>query len=182
MASRPKPVTVCTNCGTPGYNIQLANEKCGRMVGNERCTGTNRSAIGENGVTNRRGKKSRLYSSPFSPTSVQFKNEINGEFSCMRHQRQALIHDFWILVYSGIDGFGRRSKCPSSTNAPIASKSPETSVCRFGTGINSRGWREVPFSIAMRYRFLRNSGWDDSASIIDSSLIPIRLLANRFVA
>jgi hypothetical protein len=45
---RPKPVTVCTNCGTPGYNIQLANGKCERMVGKERCTGTNQSAIAEN--------------------------------------------------------------------------------------------------------------------------------------
>jgi hypothetical protein len=60
--------------------------------------------------------------------------------------------------------FCRRSKCPSSIHAPVASKSPGTSVHRFGTGINSRRWREVPLSIAMLYRFLRNSGGDGSAA------------------
>ena len=30
---RPKPVTCCTNCGTPGYDIQLANAKCGAWRG-----------------------------------------------------------------------------------------------------------------------------------------------------
>jgi len=48
MEKRPKPVTCCTNCGAPGYNIGLANGKCGRMVGKERCKGVNQSAIGEN--------------------------------------------------------------------------------------------------------------------------------------
>jgi hypothetical protein len=48
LSSRKRPKPVSTNCGTPGYNIQLASGKCGRMVGNERCTGTDQSAIGEN--------------------------------------------------------------------------------------------------------------------------------------
>jgi hypothetical protein len=45
---RPKPVTSCTKCGAPGYNIALANGKCGRMVNWKRCKGTNQSAIGDN--------------------------------------------------------------------------------------------------------------------------------------
>lgn len=48
IVKRPKPVTSCTDCGAPGYNIQLANGKCGRRVGDKRCKGTNQSAIGEN--------------------------------------------------------------------------------------------------------------------------------------
>ena len=48
MEKRPEPVTACTNCRAPGYDIRLANGKCGRMVGKERCTGTNQSAIGDN--------------------------------------------------------------------------------------------------------------------------------------
>ena len=44
----PKPVTCCTNCGTPGYDIQLANAQCGRMAGKKRCKGTNSSANQEN--------------------------------------------------------------------------------------------------------------------------------------
>jgi hypothetical protein len=48
MGKRPKPVTTCTNCGAPGYDIALANAKCGRMVNRKRCRGTNRSAIGGN--------------------------------------------------------------------------------------------------------------------------------------
>jgi DnaJ-class molecular chaperone len=42
-----KPVTICTNCGAPGYHIGLASGKCGRMIGRKRCKGTNQSAIGE---------------------------------------------------------------------------------------------------------------------------------------
>ena len=37
-----KPVTSCTNCKAPGYNIGLANGPCGRMVGKKRCKGTKR--------------------------------------------------------------------------------------------------------------------------------------------
>jgi hypothetical protein len=48
LMKRPKPVTSCTHCRAPGHNIQLANGKCGRMVGTKRCTGTNQSAIGDN--------------------------------------------------------------------------------------------------------------------------------------
>jgi len=44
---RPKPVTSCTKCGAPGYEIALANGKCGRMVNWKRCKGTNQSAIGD---------------------------------------------------------------------------------------------------------------------------------------
>ena len=43
----PKPVTSCTKCGAPGYNIALANGKCGRVVNSKRCEGTNQSAIGD---------------------------------------------------------------------------------------------------------------------------------------
>jgi hypothetical protein len=45
---RPKPVTSCTDCGTPGYNIGLANLKCGRVFSKKTCKGTNQSAIGDN--------------------------------------------------------------------------------------------------------------------------------------
>jgi hypothetical protein len=44
---RPKPSTSCTKCGAPGYDIDLANEKCERMVNRKRCRGTNQSAIGD---------------------------------------------------------------------------------------------------------------------------------------
>jgi hypothetical protein len=44
---RPKPVTSCTKCGAPGYNIALANEKCGRIVNSKRCKGTNQDAIAD---------------------------------------------------------------------------------------------------------------------------------------
>jgi hypothetical protein len=43
----PKPSTSCTKCGAPGYDIDWANEKCGRMVNRKRCRGTNQSAIGD---------------------------------------------------------------------------------------------------------------------------------------
>jgi hypothetical protein len=43
---RPKPVTSCTECGTPGYNIRLANLKCGRVFSKKTCKGTNQRAIG----------------------------------------------------------------------------------------------------------------------------------------
>jgi hypothetical protein len=42
---RPKPSTSCTKCGSPGYNIALANGECGRMVNGKRWRGTNQSAI-----------------------------------------------------------------------------------------------------------------------------------------
>lgn len=45
---RRKPVTVCTNCGTYGHSIQLANQRCGQRRGKKRCDGVNGSAIGNN--------------------------------------------------------------------------------------------------------------------------------------
>lgn len=44
---RPKPVTSCTNCGGPGFNIKLTNANCERVVGGKRCNGTNQRAIGD---------------------------------------------------------------------------------------------------------------------------------------
>jgi len=41
------PATSCTNCGSAGYNISLANGNCGRYIGNKICEGTNQSAIDE---------------------------------------------------------------------------------------------------------------------------------------
>jgi len=49
LMKRPRPVTSCTDCRAAGYNIDLANEKCGRTLAHEqRCKGTIQSAIGEN--------------------------------------------------------------------------------------------------------------------------------------
>ena len=48
MEKRPKPVTVCTDCGAPGYDVKLSTGSCGRMVRGKRCRGTNQSAIGDN--------------------------------------------------------------------------------------------------------------------------------------
>ncbi len=44
MGIRQLPVTVCTNCGAHGYNIQLANRRCGRIVSGKRCEGMNQRA------------------------------------------------------------------------------------------------------------------------------------------
>ena len=44
---RPKPVTSCTNCGGPGFDKELTNANCGRMVSGKRCNGTNQRAIGD---------------------------------------------------------------------------------------------------------------------------------------
>jgi len=38
---RPVPVTCCTACGNAGYNLTLANRRCGKNIGGERCEGTN---------------------------------------------------------------------------------------------------------------------------------------------
>jgi hypothetical protein len=49
LMKRPRPVTYCTDCRAVGYNIDLADEKCGRTLAHEkRCKGTIQSAIGEN--------------------------------------------------------------------------------------------------------------------------------------
>jgi hypothetical protein len=42
---RPLPVTCCTTCGNAGYNFTLADGRCGKTIGGERCKGTNASAI-----------------------------------------------------------------------------------------------------------------------------------------
>jgi hypothetical protein len=34
-------VTCCTECGFPGYNIRVANGRCSKTVGEERCSGVN---------------------------------------------------------------------------------------------------------------------------------------------
>ena len=47
LMKRPKPVTSCTICGAPGYDIKLADGFCGRMVRGKRCRGTNQSAISD---------------------------------------------------------------------------------------------------------------------------------------
>ena len=44
---RPKPVTSCTDCGGPGFDKELTNANCGRMVSGKRCNGTNQRAIGD---------------------------------------------------------------------------------------------------------------------------------------
>jgi len=47
MEKRPRPVTVCTDCGAPGYDVKLSTGSCGRMVRGKRCNGTNQRAIGD---------------------------------------------------------------------------------------------------------------------------------------
>jgi hypothetical protein len=47
MGNRQRPVTVCTNCGAHGYNIQLANGRCGHIANGRRCQGINQSALQE---------------------------------------------------------------------------------------------------------------------------------------
>jgi hypothetical protein len=42
MSKRPKPVALCTICGASSYDATLINGECGRMVGAERCSGTNK--------------------------------------------------------------------------------------------------------------------------------------------
>jgi hypothetical protein len=48
MEKQRPPVTSCTNCGKVGYNITIANERCGQTIDRKRCKGTIQSAIGEN--------------------------------------------------------------------------------------------------------------------------------------
>ena len=43
----PAPVTCCSRCLTPGHRIQLANVKCGRIVGGQRCQGINQATTQE---------------------------------------------------------------------------------------------------------------------------------------
>jgi hypothetical protein len=44
---RPIPVTSCTACGNAGYNLTLADGRCGKTIGGERCKGTNSSAAND---------------------------------------------------------------------------------------------------------------------------------------
>ena len=43
---RPVPLTSCTACGNAGYNLSLANSRCGKNIGGKRCEGTNMRATG----------------------------------------------------------------------------------------------------------------------------------------
>jgi DnaJ-class molecular chaperone len=38
---RDLPVTSCTECGGVGYNIRVANGRCSKTIGEQRCTGVN---------------------------------------------------------------------------------------------------------------------------------------------
>jgi len=43
---KPKPVTFCTVCNAPGYDITLANDPCDRRTSKEICLGIIQGAIG----------------------------------------------------------------------------------------------------------------------------------------
>jgi len=38
---RELPVTCCTDCGAAGYNLRVANARCSKINGEQRCSGTN---------------------------------------------------------------------------------------------------------------------------------------------
>jgi hypothetical protein len=38
---RDLPVTCCTECGGVGYNMRVANGRCSKTIGEQRCTGVN---------------------------------------------------------------------------------------------------------------------------------------------
>jgi DnaJ-class molecular chaperone len=42
---RELPVTSCTECGGAGYNMRVANGRCSKTSGKQRCTGMNAMAI-----------------------------------------------------------------------------------------------------------------------------------------
>jgi DnaJ-class molecular chaperone len=42
---RELPVTCCTECGGAGYNIRVANARCCKTIGEQRCSGMNAMAI-----------------------------------------------------------------------------------------------------------------------------------------
>ena len=42
---RELPVTCCTECGGAGYNMRVANGRCCKIIGEQRCTGINAIAI-----------------------------------------------------------------------------------------------------------------------------------------
>src|SRR5580704_3826235 len=41
---REVPTTRCTECGAAGYNPSVANGRCNKIIGGERCHGINQSA------------------------------------------------------------------------------------------------------------------------------------------
>jgi DnaJ-class molecular chaperone len=44
---RELPVTCCTECGGAGYNMRVANGRCCKTSGKQRCSGTNAIATQE---------------------------------------------------------------------------------------------------------------------------------------
>jgi len=42
---RELPVTTCTECGSAGYNMRVANGRCCKTSGKQRCSGINAIAI-----------------------------------------------------------------------------------------------------------------------------------------
>jgi len=42
---RDLPVTCCTECGGVGYNIRVANGRCSKTIGGQRCSGVNAIAV-----------------------------------------------------------------------------------------------------------------------------------------
>ena len=42
---RDRPVTCCTECGAVGYNMRVANGRCCKTIGEQRCGGVNAIAV-----------------------------------------------------------------------------------------------------------------------------------------
>jgi hypothetical protein len=42
---REIPVTCCTECGSVGYNMRVANGRCSKTISGTRCSGTNAIAV-----------------------------------------------------------------------------------------------------------------------------------------
>ena len=42
---RELPVTCCTVCGAVGHNIRVANGRCCKTIGDQRCHGVNATAV-----------------------------------------------------------------------------------------------------------------------------------------
>jgi hypothetical protein len=38
---RDLPLTCCTECGGAGYNLMVANRRCCKIIGEQRCSGVN---------------------------------------------------------------------------------------------------------------------------------------------
>src|SRR5260370_42231529 len=58
---RELPQTCCTECGAAGYNATVANGRCNKVIGEERCHGINQRATNiadwEEGASCRAGRK-----------------------------------------------------------------------------------------------------------------------------